>query len=323
MTAHARRVALVTDSELGRQALMALVGGSQNSIAVSIDVSLGSQPLVDYLQQHHDEHLDMWLLDISAQHDQSILHIVCDGSDKPILVNDELPTAQHMQSYQLWQKRLLEKVAGLSIENNGTDNVGLAPAVQVWVLAASLGGPAMVKRFLSSLPKGLPIAFVYVQHIEAEFDNYLAGGMGAEQGYPLRLINREQNLRAGETLVVPADAQLRFLPFGGVIKTAIPWQGPYQPSIDQVVAELGKEYRKKLGVIIFSGTCNDGEIGCRVVKACGGKVWAQSPATCVSAAMPEAAMSTGCVSFQGSPEELAMQLAHIMAQPIAQQEVRR
>ena len=104
MTAHARRVALVTDSEQGRQALMALVGGSQNSIAVSIDVSQGSQPLVDYLQQHHDEHLDMWLLDISAQHDQSILHLVCDGSDKPILVNDELPTAQHMQRYQLWQQ---------------------------------------------------------------------------------------------------------------------------------------------------------------------------------------------------------------------------
>ena len=145
--------------------------------------------------------------------------------------------------------------------------------------------------------------------------------MGSEQAYPLQQIRTEHSLVAGETLVVPADAQLRFLPFGQVIKTTKAWQGPYQPAIDQVVAELAKEYRKKLGVIVFSGTCNDGEIGCRVVKACGGQVWAQSPASCVSAAMPEAAINTGCVSFQGTPEELAQQLAQIIKQPVAQQEV--
>ncbi|WP_339670141.1 chemotaxis protein CheB [Dasania marina] len=321
MTVHARRVALITDSELGRQALMALLGGALNPLIVTIDVSQSSQPLIDYLGQHHDSQLDMWVLDSSAQHDENILHILCDDSDKPILVNDELPTAQDEQRYKLWQKRLLQKVESLSLENDGLRRQRLGTAEQVWVLAASLGGPAMIKRFLSALPQGLPIAFVYAQHIEANFDHYLSGGMGSEQAYPLQQIRTEHSLVAGETLVVPADAQLRFLPFGQVIKTTKAWQGPYQPAIDQVVAELAKEYRKKLGVIVFSGTCNDGEIGCRVVKACGGQVWAQSPASCVSAAMPEAAINTGCVSFQGTPEELAQQLAQIIKQPVAQQEV--
>jgi chemosensory pili system protein ChpB (putative protein-glutamate methylesterase) len=55
--------------------------------------------------------------------------------------------------------------------------------------------------------------------------------------------------------------------------------------------------------------CNDGEIGCRVAKACGGTVWAQTPDSCISPDMPNAAISTGCVSKQGTPEQLAQALA--------------
>ena len=314
MTTQARRIALIVDSESSRQTLMALIALTNHKMVANIDVSGGADALTDYLNSHRDEKVDLWLVDTSSQHSDDIIDRLFDHSEKPMLVNDELPAQTDMQNYQLWQKRLLQKLEDICVELGPSHKQAGQLPESVWVLAASLGGPEMVKRFLNALPQGLPVAFVYAQHIGQNFDKFLSGGIGEQQAYPLRLIETEQKLVAGETMVVPADAQIKFLHFGEVVKTHRPWQGVYQPCIDQVTCELAKHYRKKAGVIVFSGTCNDGEIGCRLVKSCGGQVWAQSPESCVSAAMPEAAIATGCVSFIGSPEQLAAELTkHISA----------
>ena len=308
MTTQARRIALIVDNENSRQALMALVALTQHKMAANIDVSQGAEALADYLAEHQDSKIDLWLVDTSAQHNDDIIDRLFDYSEKPMLVNDELPAQTEAVAFQLWQNRLLHKLEDICIELDPHHKQPGQMPESVWVLAASLGGPAMVKRFLNALPGELPVAFVYAQHIGENFDKFLSDGIGEQQKYPLRLIETEQKLVAGETLVVPADHQIKFLHFGEVVKTHRPWQGMYQPCIDQVACDLAKHYRSKAGVIIFSGTCNDGEIACRLVKSCGGQVWAQSPDSCVSAAMPEAAIETGCVSFVGSPEQLAAEL---------------
>ncbi len=60
----------------------------------------------------------------------------------------------------------------------GTPLVAGEPARQVWLLAASLGGPAAVKEFLDALPGGLPIGFIYAQHIDAAFETALPQAVG-------------------------------------------------------------------------------------------------------------------------------------------------
>ncbi len=176
------------------------------------------------------------------------------------------------------------------------------------MLAASFGGPEAVKTFLDTLP-ALPLALVYGQHIEARFDSVLTAAVSSNPAYPIRLLRGRGQLRTGEVAVVPVDRALRFLPRGEVVETRRRWKGQYQPSLDQVIAELARLYRDRLGVIVFSGMCNDGEVGCRVAAACNSTVWVQTPDSCMSPDMPNAALSTGCVSYQGTPVELAQALA--------------
>jgi len=300
------RIGLVTDSDLNRHIIKSvlMVGGYEVSLSVS------SSNLHELLQAGVDA-LDAWLLDLRDDNVQSVLEALVECSDVPLLLNDEVPAEQDIEAYDYWSRRLLEKLEVVAVSSVDSEEVKLAVAEiehaeTVWVLAASLGGPEAVKRFLDALPVGLPIAMVYAQHIEEKFDEVLTASMGKRQAYPMYLVRGEQQLTVGEIRVVPADRQLRFLPRGRVVETRRPWVGSYQPAIDQVVSELARLYRKKMGVIIFSGTCNDGEIGCRVVRACGGTVWVQSPESCLSPAMPNAALSTGCVSLQGTPEQLAL-----------------
>lgn len=308
----APRVGLVTNSDFNRHVLQRVLVESGYLVAASLD----ADKLISYIAAGNIE-LDAWLLDVDGSEMQRAIDCIVEQTDIPLLVNDQVPTSLDPQIQNVWQRRLQQKLEVVALSNNEQQ----APVSQqqtarletVWVLAASFGGPDAVKRFLAALPADLPLAMVYGQHIEANFDGLLASAVGANHSYPMELISGETVLTHGKVAVVPADKQLRFLAHGRVVATHKSWAGLYQPTLDQVIAELARIYRQRLGVIIFSGMCNDGEIGCRVAKSCGATVWAQSPESCLSSDMPNAAISTGCVSYQGDPEQLASALVQHLA----------
>ncbi len=306
------RIGLVTDSDLNRYVLQAVLAEGSYELAGSFDTAT----LSNFLNANSTTpDIDAWLVDIDGAEIQQSLDLLLGQSDLPLLVNDDIPPVQDAKDHEIWQRRLLEKLEVLairSVESIDPSQESSPPveisANKVWVLVASMGGPDAVKRFLMTLPQSLPIAMVYGQHIETNFDGLLTSAVTGHD-YPMQLVSGEQQLVNGEILVVPVDHQLRFLSRGRVVETRKAWAGSYQPALDQVIADLARVYRQDLGVIVFSGMCNDGEIGCRVAKACGGTVWAQTPESCLSPDMPNAAISTGCVSKQGTPEQLAEALA--------------
>lgn len=326
MTEHSKpRVGLVAESDLHRHLLAGLLDAGGYDLALSMN----TDRLVSKLEQEGsatlEQQLDVWLLDLETLDIQRVLNLLVEYSDLPLLVNDEIPNVQDATAHQYWQRRLLEKLEVVAVRGSNEDGTAadnpaahsLETSDRVWVLVASYGGPEAVKTFLSALPAGLPLTMVYGQHIETNFDQVLTSAVGASHNYPIRLLRGRSQLAAAQVSVVPADRQLRFLTRGEVVETRRPWKGQYQPVLDQVIAELARVYRERLGVIVFSGMCNDGEIGCRVAKACGAVVWVQSPESCMSADMPNAALKTGSVSFQGTPVELAQALVAHTASELA------
>ena len=297
-------IGLVTDSNLNRFALQKLLREQHYELALSVD----SQRLAQYfLKQQPEPEPDIWLIDVSESVCQQSFAALLDSPARIVVVSDGQSPALVGEDHKRWCKRLVDKLELVAV--NGERHISRGGhAEDVVLLAASTGGPAAVNEFLAHLAPGLPIAIVYAQHIETHFDKLLADGAGTKRIYPMRLAAGEQQLSAGEVLVVPVDYQLRFLAFGRAVKTRKVWAGQFQPSIDQVSAELAGLYRKNMSLIVFSGMCNDAEIGARIIKASGGKVWAQSPETCVSPDMPNAAIATGCVTEQGSPKQLAQAL---------------
>ncbi len=307
------KIGLVTNSDCNRQILRQVLVES----GYEPSFTLTSSELIKRFEEEQDSctdiHHDAWLIDVDDSDAQQVLEVLSEHCELPLLVNEHVPNVNEVEAYQRWHRRLLEKLELVAIPReyqheevlkNTRENFS-----QVWVLAASFGGPDAVREFLQALPEGLPLAMVYGQHIEQNFERFLTKGIGGNHSYAIHLITSEYKLCAGEVAVVPVDRQLRFSSRGHVVGTRRSWQGQYQPVLDQVISDLARIYRSRLGVIIFSGLCNDGEVGCRVAKACGSKVWVQAPETCLSADMPNAALSTGCVSFQGSPEQLAVELA--------------
>lgn len=265
-----------------------------------------------------EQKVDAWVVDVSepedaenSERDAAIVAFLDDLLEQrqvPVIVNDATELTQGSPEYNDWVRRMLQRLERLSGDINLQAGGG---ASEVWVLAASTGGPAAVKDFLKQLPPELNIAFVYVQHIDSGQAETLVKMMTSAGRYPVSIAKQGSVLCGNTITLVTADRSVIIHDNGTLVVGKNPWSGYYSPSIDQVAANVARVYRQRSGIIVFSGMGDDGAASCRLIKQQGGKVWAQEPGQSTIASMPEAAIATGTVSFKGTPPELADALAKL------------
>ncbi len=275
-----------------------------------------------------------WVAELPMDPERAdVLDLLAERAVAPVLFGDGETPDPADDEYPRWRRRLVEKLGVLS----GSAQPEPAPASlpprdrvceqaetarpaqprapsgpvpgQVWVLAASLGGPPAVKLFLDSLPAGLDVAFIYAQHIEAGFQGTLSRVLGRHSHYDFLLAEHDGRLERGRVLMMPVEHEFGFMAGGTVCNLRRPWSGPYNPCIDQVVTNVANCFGKIAGVIVFSGMGEDGSEGARELAARGGQVWVQEFASCACSSMPEATAAAVRPGYIGTPEQLARHLA--------------
>jgi chemosensory pili system protein ChpB (putative protein-glutamate methylesterase) len=277
-----------------------------------------------------DSHVAAWLVDL--REDDTLLDTFLEIEEPVLLGFESAPSKQDIQ-YPKWEKNLYAKlkqllgkeliqtqtslnvidaqtpsppVVALTLPKNIHSIQDGELAKYTWVLGSSLGGPEAVKEFLDALPKGLPVGFIYGQHIDAQFVPVLAQVLARHAHFKLSMAQAGDQIRAGEVLIVPADREAIFID-GAIQFLPTPWPGPYGPSVDQLIINTIKAF-PNAGVMVFSGMGNDGSEAMRSLQNQQMTVWAQSSETCASSAMPDACRETGGVQFSGSPKEMARHL---------------
>lgn len=314
--------------------------------ALGYEVVVSTQPArLDAGKWIGQGRVECWLIDL---HDQEtwaeFLDGLLDNSDAPLIFGDGAAPPKTHEEYPRWERRLLQtliKSVGRPLSAAGKENLKLLETTQakprstiiipkefkdpdlaggvpqrVWVLGASAGGPAAVKLFLDSLPKELPVAFVLAQHIDPKMLDALATSLVRHNWFKIRIGKHGEPLRCGEIVVAPCEAEIAFDEKACVVPTGRAWEGPYAPSIDQVIANVAARFGANAGAIMFSGMGNDGSIAAPQLKAKGGRIWAQSAETCAVSSQADSVRDTGCVEYSGSPEHLALQLIECVRQQL-------
>lgn len=280
---------------------------------------------------------DAWIVDLCEEDDQSYQWFdELLSSDRQVLFGLQKAPHKTCPTYPKWEKKLYSKLrtfmpiapvlaadesALTSLPKVQVNNqpppeafkqqdFSHTVAKQVWMLGASLGGPEAVKQFLDSLPAGLPVAFIYAQHIDPRFEKTLPSAVGRHCHYKIKNFSNNEPLYCGEVLVAPIEYEFYFQPNGLPASKKTDWPGPYGPSIDQVIVNIDQSYTNNAGYILFSGMGNDGADAITQQLRAGTPIWAQTPATCASNSMPNSAIDTGKVTYTGSPQDLALQLVN-------------
>jgi chemosensory pili system protein ChpB (putative protein-glutamate methylesterase) len=247
----------------------------------------------------------IWLLDISSDFDgeSELLDQILHQDQIPVLLIDSRDTDDPLGWSKKIQQRLQQLTGDIELHKQKA-------ASECWILAASTGGPAAVSRFIQELPAVLPIAFLYVQHIDPKQSESLARSFSKNSGFPCDVVEHGSVLSAGKIHLFTSRERVELLPNRTLyIHADTEWNGNYIPSINQLVANIAYIYKQACGLIIFTGMGDDGAASCRLLHQQGGTIWAQTPESSTSDSMPLAAMATGYVSLTGTPEQLAQALA--------------
>ena len=169
------------------------------------------------------------------------------------------------------------------------------PVRDLIVIGVSTGGPPAVQRILSLLPANLPACILIAQHMPATFTGPFAKRLDNTSPLSVREASPVERLRPGCVYVCPGGKHLRVKSMTEAVVTPDPAEALYKPSANVLMESAGRLLgRKTLGVML-TGMGNDGLEGAKVLKKEGGRLLAQSEASCVVYGMPKAVVDAGIV----------------------------
>lgn len=340
MTEHmTARIAVIADTSLQRHVLQQTLGANGYQVILNSDPArLEPQDLAGY-------EADLWLVDLAQLEDSPLVDRLLESASVPVLFGEGHAPERHSEHYPRWERRLIGKlkrlvgdptqVVGPSLDAlledrtrpprldlpatlADVEQVQGRPAHQVWLLAASVGGPEAVKQFLDSLPGGLPIGFLYAQHIDAGFEARLPQAVGRHSQWSVRLAEEGGQVRCGEVVVVPVGCELDFTQDDALHLLDRPWPEPYTPSIDRMMLNLAQQFGERCGMIAFSGMGSDGSAAAAYVRRQGGEIWTQEASSCVCSSLPDSLRQAGHSTLNASPRELARALVALLSKQAVQ-----
>lgn len=182
---------------------------------------------------------------------------------------------------------------------NAGDQAGRAapPAEPLWliVVAASAGGVPALQTLLSSLPPTLPAAVAIVLHRPSSPESILGSILARVTGMAVATPRYGDRIRPGHVYIARPDLHLTVQPNGrfsyvdgarvrGVLSSANP-----------LLETAARVFQHHTIAVVLTGSGLDATDGVQTVKAHGGVVIVQDPATARYAGMPSAALETGAV----------------------------
>ncbi len=328
----AARIGVIADTSLQRHVLQQALSANGYKVVLNSDPARLQEADLMVVDA------DLWLVDLAQTEDSPLVNALLERDSCPVLFGEGHAPERHSEHYPRWERRLFGKLKRLvgdpscvvgprlevlrgqaerpaRLELPGAlanaDSLAGEPAREIWLLAASLGGPEAVKAFLDALPGGLPVGFVYAQHIEASFESALSQVVGHHSQWSVNQSRENDSIRCGEVVVAPISQEMSF---GKMLLSGRDWPEPYSPSIDQMMLNLAQQFGSRCGVIAFSGMGSDGNAAAAYVLRQGGSVWTQRADSCVCSSMPDSLREGGYSSFSGDPRELAQALVNHLAQ---------
>lgn len=164
----------------------------------------------------------------------------------------------------------------------------------VIVIGTSLGGLEALGVLLKGLPTRFPVPIAVVQHRARVEDSGFERLLASQTTLAVVEANDKDPLEPGRVYVAPADYHLLLEASSLALSTAAP-ASYARPSIDVLFESAADAHGASVVGVILTGSNHDGARGCQRIKAKGGRVCVQDPATAHSSAMPKAAIAAVAV----------------------------
>ena len=188
----------------------------------------------------------------------------------------------------------------------------MTEARNVIVIGSSTGGPRVLERVFTNLPK-LKASIIVVHQMPKMMNRWLNETLDESTDMHVSLAESGQPLEQGHVYVAPSEIHLRVAEENSIIQLQ-PAEQPSnaRPSIDIAMESLVVGPEDKIVGVLLTGPGTDGVGGISHIKRAGGITIAQDERSCPVAAMPKAAFETGDVDYVATPEEIRDRLIQLV-----------
>ena len=187
------------------------------------------------------------------------------------------------------------------------DDRGRERTPTVVALCASAGGLEAFKAFLTAMPADSGMAFVLVPHLDPTHDSLLVDILSRCTSMSIGEAVDGEAVQANCVYVLPPNKYMTIA--GGALQLSGPVErGGPQTSIDLFLRSLADDQHGNSIGIVLSGSGAHGTSGLQAIKAAGGLVMVQDPATAASDGMPRSAIDSGIADFVLPVEQMPERL---------------
>jgi two-component system, chemotaxis family, CheB/CheR fusion protein len=183
------------------------------------------------------------------------------------------------------------------------------PFTRLVVIGASAGGIKALSALVGALPADLVAPIVIAQHLDPARVSHLQEILARQCLMPVRTVVERERLEPGVVYVVAANQHVEVI--GHELHLIADHGGPH-PSVDLLLTSAARVFGEGLIAVILTGHGSDGAAGAQAVKAAGGIVLIQDPATAPYPSMPLSLAPT-VVDIAAPPERLGNLLPALLA----------
>ncbi|MER7244046.1 chemotaxis protein CheB [Kribbella sp. NPDC000426] len=179
-------------------------------------------------------------------------------------------------------------------------------------IASSAGGIRALTQVLGSLPSGLRVPVLIVQHLDPRHETVIADVLGRRSQMGVKLADAGEQAEPGTVYVAPPNRHLLVGPGGELSLSSSELVHFVRPSADLLFESVAGAFGARAIACVLTGSGRDGAMGVSAVKSRGGTVIAEDPGSAEFKGMPEAAVETGSVDFVLPLDEIADVIAALV-----------
>ncbi|WP_134671933.1 chemotaxis-specific protein-glutamate methyltransferase CheB [Halorussus marinus] len=176
------------------------------------------------------------------------------------------------------------------------------------IVGASTGGPRVVEKVLSDLPRDADLRVLIVQHMPDGFTERFAARLDRRSEYDVSEAEDGMRIGGGQAVVAKGDYHMEVAGYGnGRLRIRLqqePQLHGVRPAIDVTMETAAETVTGPLTGVVLTGMGKDGAAGIEAISAVGGATLAQDEASCSVFGIPARAIETGSVDDVRSADEM-------------------
>lgn len=176
--------------------------------------------------------------------------------------------------------------------------------IKLIVIGASTGGPILLKKIISNLPKDFPIPILIVQHIAQGFTDGLVSWLGQVSGFAVRVGKNGAVLEPSHVYFAPEEFHTTVTKQGKILLEKTPPINGHRPSVGVLFRSVAENYDAHAMAILLTGMGKDGAVELKQIKDRGGITIVQDEDSSVVYGMPGEAKKLNAASLVLNPDQI-------------------